>query len=83
MEIQNEKKVLRGKHNEQEFILDGGVLEYMGQRWDQTKVKSLIDLCNLLKIEGYELTKKTQLISRSNIIMWPSLRNTFDTEEDI
>ncbi len=73
MNINENKQVISGKHNDRSFTLNDGILEYMGDKWDNEKVKDLIDLCNLLKLEGYTLIDKVPSNKGSSMI-FPSLR---------
>lgn len=72
MKINEDKRVISGEHNGNQFILNDGVLDYNGRLWSKKEVTDLINLCNLLKIEGYELKESRPLTAekRDYILHW-------------
>jgi len=73
MRIDEEKRVLKGEHNGRKFEWHEGVLHYLGDRWGQDKVKGLVDLCNILKLQGYDLVPETPKQRSGSNIMFSSL----------
>ena len=49
MLISENKNVIKGTHNGQKFKLVGGILTFYGVAWDLENVKTLVELCNILK----------------------------------
>lgn len=48
-------KIIEGKHNKQSFRFERGFLVIFGRKWDKADIQTLIEVANLLSIEGYDL----------------------------
>lgn len=59
-------KVVEGKHNKEGFRFEKGFLLMFGRRWDKDDIQTLVEVANLLQLEGYKIkrpigTEKTEL----------------------
>lgn len=52
-------KVLEGKHNKESFRYNDGFLHMFSRKWDKADIQTLIEVANLLSLEGYTLKKPT------------------------
>lgn len=60
-------KVVEGKHNNATFRYEDGFLQMFDRKWDKEDIKTLVEVANLLSIEGYNLkipTGKTKAVRR-------------------
>lgn len=48
-------KVVEGKHNKEPFRYQNGKLQMYGRLWDKPDIQTLVEVANLLSIEGYDL----------------------------
>lgn len=48
-------KIVEGYHNKVYFRYNKAKLYMFNYEWDKTDIKTLIEVANLLKIEGYDL----------------------------
>ncbi len=55
MNISENKQTIRGNHNGTQFILEGGLLLCLGGFWSKKKVKNLIEIVNLLQVQGFDV----------------------------
>ena len=73
MNIEQDKQVVRGKHKEYEFTLNGGVLEFRGQSWSKKGIQTLVELGNLLTIQGYDFVAELpKPENNGNTVHWRS-----------
>lgn len=61
MRIQN---IIEGEHNKERFRYDNGKLNVMGRAWDKEDIKTLVEIANLLEMQGYKLKVPTGRQSR-------------------
>lgn len=52
-------RVVEGKHNKETFRYEDGFLTVFGRRWDKTDIQTLVEIANLLSVEGYVLKVPT------------------------
>lgn len=60
-------KVVEGKHNGQSFRYEDGFLKVFNHSWDKDDIKTIVEIANLLSVEGYNLkvpTGKSRQIKR-------------------
>lgn len=65
-------KVVEGKHNKETFRYEDGFLQMFGRKWDKADIQTLVEVANLLSVEGYSLkipTGKTKAI-RHDMFGW-------------
>lgn len=55
MEIKNN---IQGTHDGQEFIYEDGLLTVFGVTWDRKRIKTLVEIANLLDHQGYPIKSK-------------------------
>lgn len=49
------KNVVEGVHNKQAFRYEDGKLNMFERNWDKEDIKNLIEVANLLEIQGYKI----------------------------
>ncbi len=88
MKIKQDKRVVSGEHDGEEFIFDGGVLKMYDLTWDKQRIQRLVTLANLLALEGFELVESKPASGRAfrSFIFGPSFGllgdGTADTTEE-
>lgn len=65
-------KVLEGKHNKESFRYNDGFLHMFSRKWDKADIQTLIEVANLLSLEGYSLKKPigTETRIREGMFGW-------------
>jgi len=58
MEINQNRRIIKGKHKNEDFTYEDGYLTMFNIQWSKEKIKTLIETANLLHLEGYELQDK-------------------------
>lgn len=48
-------KIVEGTHNKESFRYNNGTLAIFGKIWDKQDIRTLIEIANLLDLEGYIL----------------------------
>lgn len=48
-------KVVEGKHNKESFRYQNGFIQMFGRKWDKSDIQTLVEVANLLSVEGYTL----------------------------
>lgn len=51
----SEKREVTGKHEGEEFMYNNGKLTMFNISWSKNKIKKLIEVANLLEVEGFKL----------------------------
>lgn len=82
MQLENESKIVKGKHNNIEFTWKDGNLEVFGKTWSKKTIKALVEIANLLDIAGYQLKEKEN-VSLSSIDYNKFLRNYYFYNHDL
>lgn len=84
-----EKREVTGEHNGEKFTFEAGILSIFDQRWSREKIKTLVEVANLLEHHGYKLTpelpraKATSHSSLSEFLFGPyGLPPSDDPEEE-
>lgn len=72
MEIKTNKQVVSGEHNGTKFSLDGGVLHIFGTTWDKSDLKTLIEVANLLHLQGFPIQEKKEAEKRNGFVYFTS-----------
>ena len=55
-----ERKEITGIHNKEEFKYEDGIVSVFGRRWNKKDIKTLVEIANLLELQGYKLKKFTK-----------------------
>lgn len=55
MQIKTDIRVITGDHNGIPFALEGGLLTIGGQKYSKSEIKALVQIANLLEVEGHKL----------------------------
>lgn len=53
------KNVVEGRHNTEEFRYLNGKLQVFGRQWDKEDIRTLVEIANLLEMQGYKLKVPT------------------------
>lgn len=49
------QRIIEGTHNKQEFRYEDGILIAFARRWDRSDIQTLVEIANLLALDGYAL----------------------------
>lgn len=60
MQIETDIRLLTGEHNGHKFTFSSGFVEMFGHTWDKADIKTLVEIANLLHIDGFEMIEKRQ-----------------------
>lgn len=55
------EKIIQGEHRGRKFKWDNGFLHTFDRRWDKQEIEILIEIANLLQIEGYKIKKPKRM----------------------
>lgn len=66
-------KIVEGKHNKETFRYDDGFLKMFGRKWDKADIQTLVEVANLLSVEGYNLKVPTGKTTKTvnDMFGWP------------
>ena len=55
----NIKNVVEGTHKREFFRYDNGKVQMFGRTWDKEDIQTLVEVANLLDVQGYKLKMPT------------------------
>lgn len=64
MQIKTDIRTINGEHNGVPFALEGGLLTIAGHRYSKAEIKALVQIANLLEIEGFKLAESIPIVNR-------------------
>lgn len=64
------KNVVEGAHNKEHFRYDSGKVQMFGRAWDKEDIKTLVEVANLLEVQGYKLKVPTGRETRERYDMF-------------
>jgi hypothetical protein len=67
MQIKTDIRTISGEHNGLSFTLQGGVLSIAGRRYSKAEVKALVQIVNLLEVEGHTVAESLPLVKRKGL----------------
>lgn len=86
MLIKTDRRIIDGEHLGVPFRYEGGYLLINGQTYSKAEIKALVNIGNLLELEGFKIADTKPIESRENQILvsgtWGNPFGFLDERED-
>lgn len=67
MKINKDIRTISGEHSGIQFTLEGGLLLFKGQKYSKAEIRALVQISNLLEIEGFRLAESIPIVKRRSV----------------